>query len=337
MAIYRRGNIYWADISTASGRRIKRSLGTTDKLAAQEAHDKLKHDLWKVEKLGEKPLRTWEEAALRWLEEKEGKRTITSDAEMIKRFTKLLGGRYLHELSSDDLHSVIKRVSNGDTSYNRHLALVRGIMKRAERHWGWIDRAPALVMKREAKRRVRWITPLEAKRLLEELPPHLAAMAEFSLHTGLRKSNVTGLKWSQVDMARRLVYIDGDEFKNGNEHSVPLNDAAAAVIRSQMGRHQVYVFVYRGEPVTQVNTKAWHKALERAGIQDFRWHDLRHTWASWLAQAGTPMHVLQELGGWESPQMVQRYAHLSREHLAEYVGRINGTNSPTVAPERKTG
>jgi len=65
--------------------------------------------------------------------------------------------------------------------------------------------------------------------------------------------------------------------------------------------------------------------LKRAGINNFRWHDLRHTWASWHVQAGTPLHVLQELGGWESVEMVRRYAHLSTTHLAEYVDRMSGT------------
>lgn len=74
----------------------------------------------------------------------------------------------------------------------------------------------------------------------------------------------------------------------------------------------------------QVNGKAWKGALARVGIADFRWHDLRHTWASWHVQAGTPLHVLQELGSWESVEMVQRYAHLSTNHLASYVNRVSG-------------
>ena len=63
--------------------------------------------------------------------------------------------------------------------------------------------------------------------------------------------------------------------------------------------------------------------MQRAGIAEFRWHDLRHTWASWHAQAGTPLHVLQELGGWESAEMVRKYAHLSTVHLTEYVDRVS--------------
>ena len=94
------------------------------------------------------------------------------------------------------------------------------------------------------------------------------------------------------------------------------------VLRQHIGRHPRYVFTYQGEPVWQVNTKAWRAAVKRAGITDFRWHDLRHTWASWHVQAGTPLNILQEMGGWESPEMVQRYAHLSAEHLAPHAEKI---------------
>jgi len=90
-----------------------------------------------------------------------------------------------------------------------------------------------------------------------------------------------------------------------------------------LGASSTHVFSYRGNPVHQVNTKAWRLALQRAGIAEFRWHDLRHTWASWHAQAGTPLHVLQELGGWESAEMVRKYSHLSTVHLTEYVDRVS--------------
>jgi integrase len=75
-------------------------------------------------------------------------------------------------------------------------------------------------------------------------------------------------------------------------------------------------------PITQVSTKAWYAALDRAGIKEFRWHDLRHTWASWHVQQGTRLFALQELGGWESAEMVRRYAHLAADHLAPYAERL---------------
>jgi integrase len=87
------------------------------------------------------------------------------------------------------------------------------------------------------------------------------------------------------------------------------------------------VFSYLGEPIKQVSTRAWYRALKRAGLEDFRFHDLRHTWASWHIQSGTPLFALQELGGWETERMVRRYAHLAADHLASYVGnaQIHGT------------
>ena len=123
---------------------------------------------------------------------------------------------------------------------------------------------------------------------------------------------------------RKIAWIHPDQAKARKAISVPWSDVAIMVIRQQIGRHPVYVFSYRGRPVVQVNTKVWRTALQRTGITDFRWHDLRHTWASWHVQRGTPLHVLQELGGWESVEMVRRYAHLNSEHLSEYAKSMTG-------------
>lgn len=148
-----------------------------------------------------------------------------------------------------------------------------------------------------------------------ELPPHLAAMAAFSLATGLRRSNVTGLQWEQIDFRRRIIFLDADLTKNGSVLAVSLNDDAMRILAARRGAHPSYVFTYRGKKIVQVSTAAWYKALRRAGIQDFRWHDLRHTWASWHVQGGTPILALQELGGWCSVEMVRRYAHFSQNNL----------------------
>jgi integrase len=161
----------------------------------------------------------------------------------------------------------------------------------------------------------------------------LADTVRFSLETGLRRSNVTGLQWSQVDLVRMTAWIHPDQAKARKAIPVPLSRVAVEVIRKQIGKHPENVFTFNGKPVHQVNTKAWHKALERVGIENFRWHDLRHTWASWHIQEGTPLHVLQELGGWSTPEMVQKYAHLSSEHLAQWVDRrpvVLAEKSPKV-------
>ncbi|KZY89434.1 hypothetical protein A3743_08415 [Oleiphilus sp. HI0072] len=141
-------------------------------------------------------------------------------------------------------------------------------------------------------------------------------MARFSLATGLREQNVLGLKWEQVDLSRRVAWIYNDEVKNGKSLAVPLNQEALQVLREERFKNSTYVFTYKGERILRANNSAWRRALKNAGIDDFRWHDLRHTWASWHVQNGTSLNVLQELGGWETIEMVRRYAHLAPENLA---------------------
>src|SRR3546814_40811 len=119
-------------------------------------------------------------------------------------------------------------------------------------------------------------------------------------------------------MARRMATIGHGDTKNGSALGVPLNEVALAVLQRQWGKHPTHVFTYRGNPLRSANTRKWRAALKTCGIEDFRWHDLRHTWASWLRQNDVPTWVLQELGGWKSESMVRRYAHMSVKHLQPY-------------------
>ena len=326
MSLYKRGKTWWVQFSTPCGQRIRCSAKTANKRLAQEYHDRLKADYWRASRLGEKPRRKWEEAVERWLIEKQGEKvTLKDDIIRLRRVHPHLYGRYLDEIDRDVLDELTSsRKSDGvsNTTVNRMLEVVRAILRRAEREWGWLDRAPHVRMLTQPKRRVRWLTKEEADRLLAELPDHLTAMARFSLATGLREANVVGLEWSQVDLGRRCAWIHADQAKTRKAIAVPLNEDAMLVLRQQLGKHSSRVFTYKGQPVTKANNHAWRKALVRARIDDFRWHDLRHTWASWHVQQGTPLHVLQELGGWSSYVMVRRYAHLSVKHLAGYADSL---------------
>lgn len=93
---------------------------------------------------------------------------------------------------------------------------------------------------------------------------------------------------------------------------------------------------YQGKPLSNANTRAWQAARRRAGIEDFRWHDLRHTWATWQRQAGTPTHELQSLSGWRTGAMVERYAHLAPDHLSAAATRLDSVlPSYVLATEHK--
>ena len=316
---------WWIKLSH-EGRAIQQSTGTSDRAKAQEYHDKLKASLWDQSRLGIKPRHGWNEAVVRYLAETTHKASQTSDKAHLRWLDKFLNGRMLDEINREMLDNILaarmaEKVKN--SSVNRVNEVIRAVLRKAWNEWEWIDRVPRIRMLPEPNRRVRWITQEEAQRLIAVLPNHLVPVVKFSLETGLRRANVTGLQWSQIDLPRRTAWIHPDQAKARKAIAVPLSDAAVIVIREQIGKHSTHVFTYHGNPIAQLNTKAWRKALVKVGIENFRWHDLRHTWASWHVQAGTPLHVLQELGGWECVEMVRKYAHLSSEHLTEYVDRLS--------------
>ncbi len=323
--LYKRGKTWWIDFTAPNGQRIRRSAGTADKSQAQELHDSLKAQAWRQVQLGATPKHTWDEAGVRWIEERGYKASIDKDIAKLAWLQSYFRGRYLDEMDRNLIFDVLemRRKDTSSANANRYLALIRSILN-ACIEWGWLDYAPKLRQYKEAGRRVRWLAHDEAKKLLDELPTHLRDMAEFSLATGLRQANVMHLKWNQLDIARCVAWIHPDEAKARKAIGVNLTESAVNIIRRQLGQHPIFVFTYNGRPVGQVNTKAWKKALARAGIEGFRWHDLRHTWASWHVQSGTTLTKLQEMGGWESIEMVRRYAHLAPEHLAQDSANIEG-------------
>ena len=195
------------------------------------------------------------------------------------------------------------------------LELIRAILNKAHKHWKWLESVPIIRMRKFENKRLRWLTKKESQRLLAELPPHLKDMASFTLATGLRQANVTGLQWSEVDLIKGHALIHPDQSKTKRAIPVPLNSDALEILKQQRGRHSEYVFTYQGKPVSRCNNHAWLKALKRAGIKAFRWH----------VQNGTSLHELQQLGGWSEYDTVLRYAHLSSDHLRKASEIVSGT------------
>jgi integrase len=357
MRVYRRGKrgICWVDI-TVDGERIKRSAGTTDETAAREWAATLARDLWRQRRLGDAPTVSWDAAVLSWLGEHQHLRSIEEVKRNLRWLSERLQGKALASITSD----VVRKLSSerraqkirGDltspATVNRHLSDLSRILNHAHSR-GWLPAPPPIAKLHEAAKRVTWITHDQARTLLAELPEHLASMAKFGLATGLRESNIRLLEWSQVDLSRSLAWVHADQAKAGKDIAVPLNADALAVLRGQTGRHKKWVFpaplwaktAKAGKdphqtwerPTGKISSMAWRKACIRADLPTLRFHDLRHTWASWHVQSGTPLAVLQELGGWASLSMVQRYAHLSVSHVAAWAGNISGTHSVQAATE----
>ncbi|WP_257146379.1 tyrosine-type recombinase/integrase [Burkholderia sp. JKS000303] len=335
------------------GTPLQGSTGTSNKALAQEFHDRLKVELWNQVKLGVRPRYTWNDAVVRYVGDREGLSSLETSKTHLRWLDPHLSGVALTDINRDRIDAIalakrrepkVIRTKHGlvvtdktvtPGTVKRVIGVLMAVLNAAV-EWEWLDRTPVMKRTKTTAKRIRWLTQAQAERLMAELPEHLAEMARFSLETGLRRSNVTGLQWSQVDLVRRVAWIHPDQAKAKKAITVPLSDTAISVLRRQLGKKRApecvdSVFVYHGRPVYQTVTEAWRKALKRAGISDFRWHDLRHTWASWHVQRGTPLQVLKELGGWETFEMVQRYAHLSADHLAQWVSPLTVEPAPLLA------
>ncbi len=210
MSLRKRSNTWWIDVVTPNGQRIRQTTWTGNKALAQEYHDQLKAELWRTSMLGEKPQHRWDEAVERWLKEAGHKASIEADKMHLRWLDRYLRGKPLPSISRAMIDRIVdakKKEGVSNATVNRVVEVLRAILRKAANDWEWLDRAPAVRMLPERTRRIRWLTRNEAQRLLDELPPHLADMAAFSLATGLRRANVTGLQWSQVDLVRRVAWV----------------------------------------------------------------------------------------------------------------------------------
>jgi len=321
VALYKRGDTYYVKLTGPSGETIRRSTGTKNRREAQEYHDRLKAEIWKAKRLNLKPPRTWDEGIYRWALERQHLPGFVNYRHQIAWWTQHLRGKYLHEITRDLVDELIttKLSHLSNSTKDHYLKPVRGMLNCAKNEWGWIDSVPKF-RKYTAKgedERMRWLTPQQWWTLFSELPRHTRYIALFSLATGLRRGNVLRLRKADVDWTRRVAYIGQvhNRTKNKKPLTVPLNRIALMVLRAVWEDHPEYVFTYKGKPVKQVNTKAWKKALKRAGIEDFRWHDLRHTWATWMKAKRVDSLTLMKLVGWQSLEMVKRYEHVDVDHL----------------------
>jgi integrase len=173
-----------------------------------------------------------------------------------------------------------------------------------------------------SEHRVRWITQQEAARLIQEAEryasrPHLAVFIRLALNTGCRKGELLHLEWSRVDFVHRQFLLEARHTKARRRRTVPLNDAALDALRHMEAWRQghglvsSWVFGYdEGKRIASFKT-AWTAALRRAGIENFRIHDLRHTFASWLVMQGESIYVVKDLLGHASVTQTERYAHLA--------------------------
>ncbi len=335
MALFQRGETWWVDIASPNGKRVRESTKTSNKQLALKMEAKMKVDLFNQHQMGVVADRPFKEAVKYYLEIKHDNRTIDEYQNQLEWWNEQFKDVTLQRIDEDKIVNAIlkKRKEDGisNARCNRYLAVLRATL-RAAHNRKWILRVPTFKLYSEPKERVRWLDDDEVSRLMDACPQKWRGMVRLSLMTGLRQSNVRAMRWEWVDLERATLTIPGEFFKNGKDFAIPLTGEAVNVIRENVGIHPEFVFSQDGNVMPSISSRTWKNTLAKAGIENFRWHDLRHTWASRMAQAGVPTQALQKLGGWQSMAMVNKYAHHNVESLRGFADLAN-TSQPEVTTQ----
>lgn len=324
MPLYRRpGSPFWW---VRIGRKTRRSTGTADREQAEEYERVLTERLWRQQKLGDRSAVPWREAAERWLTSSAKPRK--RDREIIAWLAPHIGEYPVSAVTDPDAIEELRKLALAEgwsqSTVDRVMGTVSAVLHACAK-WRYLEHAPSLPMYRPAHAEPRWLTPAELEELCAELPMHLALAARFAVATMLRMRAMLRLTWARIDLKQRRAWVPRAHQKAGRTFGLPLTTEALRILRAlrwMSGPSSPYVFTWQGRPLDDCNTRAFQEAVERAGLAPLRWHDLRHTGASWAVQSGVTLPELMLLGDWKDYRSVLVYAHLAPSHAAEAAERV---------------
>jgi integrase len=324
MPVHKRGDTWWVSVSVG-GRRIRKSAGRAATRAdAKRLEAKILQDAVKVRR-GEKPDRTLSEALVEWLTQHEDKRT----REHVRALYPYVKGRLLK-----DAHIVAREAKQGmlaagraAATINRRLAILRAVANLAYREWEWLDEpvGKKISLLPVNNERHVYLEPVEVAALAAACPnPNAGSFVLLAAYTGLRRGELFRANDGHAIARDGLLMLDA-KTKTGRPRVIPV-PAEVEHIVSQMPL-----------PLSLPQLrKSWDKARKACGMPNIRFHDLRHTYASWLVQAKVPLRTVQELMGHTTMAMTQRYSHLADEHLREAVDMMRSRHGEKTLPETAT-
>jgi len=325
--MYKRGNVYWCKI-TVPGRKkpICKSLGK-DKKLAKAIEAKIRAEVQEGKFFEKREGEYLTVAGLlemyreRYAKPNKKPTSLKTDHYLGKKINEFFGEFLLPEVTPGKIEDyMVKRRDDGvsEATIHHELNLLRHAFSLAFKNWDLITVDPFKKVKLPSgsKKRVRYLKPDEERKLFAELEKRgdwLTSVVIIARETGLRLSNVCNLAWDQVDLFKKSIEVE--HTKNGNPVWIPMTETV----------HRELVMLNKGrdldiDRVFWIDGKALHKdwvslafrrLCKRAGIENFRFHDLRHDFCSRLVQAGQPLHVVAELAGHTNITTTQRYAHLS--------------------------
>ncbi len=345
--MFRRGGVYWTSISY-KGKRIRKSLETADKKLAQSIEAKIKTEI--VEgKYFEKPVgdnKTFTDMMEKFMKEHAPKvsgNTRLSYSASLKHLSANFGDLKLLEITPKKIsdYKVLRYSKEAKpATINRELAMLSKAFSLAFKEWEWMKENPVskVPKEKENNERDRWLTDEQERRLLENSPQWLIDIIVFDLHTGLRQGELLSLQWDRINLFRRTIIIQ--ESKSGKPRTLPVNQIAFDILEERSKIRNIMndlVFVSNaGSKIDRHNLRrAFNIAIKKAGIHDFHFHDLRHTFATRLAQRGIDIYKISMLLGHHSIEMTQRYAHHCPDSLKDGVQILEvGHNLVTVEVNR---
>ncbi len=328
--------VAWGYTLQVNGKQERRVCAEWDKAIAQDALATrlLERD---APKEPAKP-KTLGEVAQEYLDFKrgKGKRSIRQDEQILGKLKARLGADTpLTEITAQriaqyDRQRVTETSRLGravtPSTVNRELAILRHLLRLAE-EWGYLVKVPKIRLAKEPEGRLRFLTEEEIVRLLAACEnkatksPYLLPIVTLALHTGMRKGEILGLAWERVDFSRGVLRLE--QTKSGRRREIPMNRAVYDALAALPGpKTEGLVFRKRDGAAWGNIRTAFEGACREAKIDDFRFHDLRHTCASWLVMKGRSLKEVQEILGHREFSMTLRYAHLSPDRLRDAVATL---------------
>ncbi|HSE58524.1 MAG TPA: site-specific integrase [Nitrospiraceae bacterium] len=328
MALYKRGEVWWMRFSY-QGKQVRRSTEVTDKKLAKRIYDKVLGQIaegkWFERTVGED--KTVKQLLERYLTDHSARNkasmTYRRDKSLANHLLASFGDLTLVQVRPAFLAEYKARRRKEEASpktINSELTLLSHAFELAMKEWEWANHNPVKKVSREKVHNLieRWLTPEEEKRLLEASPTWLREIILFAIHTGLRQSEILNLQWDRVDLFRRTITLL--EQKNRCKDTLPVNATALEILKARARvRSASTEYVFHNEAHHRRDARdllrAFYPAMKKAKIERFRFHDLRHTFATRLVQAGVDLYTVQKLGRWKTISMVMRYAHHHPESL----------------------
>lgn len=258
---------------------------------------------------------------LTWWMEKLGDYTLD-------QCTPALIAEYRDRLLRENIGTKEDQEFRSPATANRFLSALSKAFSVAVKEWQWLQENPLRRVQKEQEPpgRVRYLSDEERERLLtacrKSKLPELHLIVMLALTTGMRRGEIVGLHWPDVDLERRLIVLN--KTKNRERRSVPIVPEVAELLRDHGKVRRLdsdQIFASDGKDPVWFD-KYWYRTLWDAKIKDFRFHDLRHTAASYLAMSGATVPEIAAVLGHKTLQMVKRYAHLSDQHTGAVVERM---------------